>query len=505
MEKEKSNHNSPNWASFTGYTSPSYTNVPDQLFDEHLAFLSGAELKVLLYIVRRTFGFKKDSDNISLSQMLHGIGRRDGTVLDHGVGLTKKTLLLAIKSLQDKHLITTERRQSIERGNEPTSYRLNMASGLGVKTIPPMGEKVLLGAGELIPPSPRGNNSTTQDTVLQETDKQDIDPSNVRDIPTSQFVQKERSASFLLKESRESGVDEGTSQGVAGESPVDSQLAERNGNLSSSRGQKAYSEERQQILSFIEDFARELGDEAPLVSSVSRANNLWEESGIPIEAFCTLLYEARSRTWSGTANIKKTRRLVEGAKSPWGPTKNRMAYFFGVLEEIVGKHSVSSDGESTGGIVASKPGLRKQASQKRAVQAPESAIAGVSSVGEILAGRGLNPAPSGNIGRHRTLSDARQTIESYIAKMSQQFGDEAPLASSVTRAHNLFDRSGLSMARFLAHLFEAQSLTQEYSENVTKRRKGEPGPFGPEKNRMAYFFGVLESRLPDIEHSRRPQ
>jgi hypothetical protein len=29
--------------------------VPDQLFDELLVELSGAELKVLLYIIRRTF------------------------------------------------------------------------------------------------------------------------------------------------------------------------------------------------------------------------------------------------------------------------------------------------------------------------------------------------------------------------------------------------------------------------------------------------------------------
>src|SRR5947209_18974009 len=91
---------SPDWTTFTGYASPNYTPVPDQLFDEHLCFLSGAELKVLLYIIRRTFGFKKDSDTISLSQMLGGIERRDGTVLDRGVGLSKKTLLQALRDLQ---------------------------------------------------------------------------------------------------------------------------------------------------------------------------------------------------------------------------------------------------------------------------------------------------------------------------------------------------------------------------------------------------------------------
>jgi hypothetical protein len=52
---------------FKGYSSPNYTPVPDELFDEQLPDLSGAELKLLLYIIRRTFGFKKESDNISLN------------------------------------------------------------------------------------------------------------------------------------------------------------------------------------------------------------------------------------------------------------------------------------------------------------------------------------------------------------------------------------------------------------------------------------------------------
>src|SRR5215207_9360313 len=65
-------------APFDGFTRPNYTIVPDELFDRLLHQLSGAELKVLLYIIRRTFGFKKDSDRISLKQMAEGIRTRDG-------------------------------------------------------------------------------------------------------------------------------------------------------------------------------------------------------------------------------------------------------------------------------------------------------------------------------------------------------------------------------------------------------------------------------------------
>ncbi|MEZ4530527.1 MAG: replication protein [Thermomicrobiales bacterium] len=100
---------------FAGVTSPNTTQVPDQYLDELLPILSGGELKVLLYITRRTFGFKKASDNISLSQMLNGIRTQDGRQLDSGVGLTKKTLLQAIRSLETQNIIVTERRRSKDR------------------------------------------------------------------------------------------------------------------------------------------------------------------------------------------------------------------------------------------------------------------------------------------------------------------------------------------------------------------------------------------------------
>src|SRR5437762_152852 len=83
-----------------GFHRPTTTPVPDELFDEWLAVLSGGELKCLLYIVRRTLGFKKDADAISLSQMVHGITTRDGRVLDSGTGLNRSTVVEALASLE---------------------------------------------------------------------------------------------------------------------------------------------------------------------------------------------------------------------------------------------------------------------------------------------------------------------------------------------------------------------------------------------------------------------
>src|SRR3954447_25987413 len=100
QEKEKSYR-------FSGFVTPRYTPTPDQLFDELLApgLLTEAELRVLLYIVRRTFGWKKDCDDISLSQITRGIVRRDGTRLDWGAGVAKSTAVRAIKGLVEKSVI----------------------------------------------------------------------------------------------------------------------------------------------------------------------------------------------------------------------------------------------------------------------------------------------------------------------------------------------------------------------------------------------------------------
>ena len=50
---------------FEGFYMPNTTAVPDNFFDVLMPTLSEAQLKVVLYIMRRTFGFKKNSDNMA--------------------------------------------------------------------------------------------------------------------------------------------------------------------------------------------------------------------------------------------------------------------------------------------------------------------------------------------------------------------------------------------------------------------------------------------------------
>jgi phage replication O-like protein O len=105
-------------STFRGFRSPNTTPIPDEVFDELLSVLSGAELKVLLYICRRTFGFKKESDTISLNQIAEGITTRDGRVLDQGTGLSKRHVQRALKSLEEKRIVEVSRQIGEDGVNE---------------------------------------------------------------------------------------------------------------------------------------------------------------------------------------------------------------------------------------------------------------------------------------------------------------------------------------------------------------------------------------------------
>lgn len=120
----------PRRSRFSGFYSPRTTPVPDNFFDDVLPDLSGAELKVLLYIFRRTFGWKKDRDNISLSQLVSGITKKDGTILDRGTGLSKSTVAVALTSLVKKGMVRKTIRRSDDRGHEPTTYEPVMTAAI---------------------------------------------------------------------------------------------------------------------------------------------------------------------------------------------------------------------------------------------------------------------------------------------------------------------------------------------------------------------------------------
>jgi hypothetical protein len=172
----------------TSFQRPTTTPTPDEIFDFWLPDMSEAELKIILYIVRRTFGFKKDADAISLNQICNGITTKDGRVLDRGTGLCRSSAYKAVQSLEAQGLISVERSQTHKGDNATNIYTLRFGSygrdysvdgedtHRGAEsTLPIDGESAHGSAknnpqvGEIPTPQESAQQTAVQQTAVQET------------------------------------------------------------------------------------------------------------------------------------------------------------------------------------------------------------------------------------------------------------------------------------------------------------------------------------------------
>ena len=86
------------------------------------------------------------------------------------------------------------------------------------------------------------------------------------------------------------------------------------------------------LVDYVADFAREFRDQASLKASTTRALTLYRRSGLGLEAFVDVLYQARAVTKERSASIRAAP-VGDGAM----PAKPKMAYFFAVLEDLLGR------------------------------------------------------------------------------------------------------------------------------------------------------------------------
>jgi hypothetical protein len=78
-----------------------------------------------------------------------------------------------------------------------------------------------------------------------------------------------------------------------------------------------------------------------------------------------------------------------------------------------------------------------------------------------------------------SLREDRMAIEAAVAQLAEELGDRAPRKSTLKRALNLFEASGMGRAWFIDALYRARA-------EVRERRP---------QNRMAYFFRLVEDEL----------
>lgn len=97
-----------------------FTQIPNEIFDKYQKELKPSEFSVLLAIIRKTWGWNKTEDKISVSQ------------ISTASNMSNKTVVRCIKCLENKKIISTKKRH-----NQTTKIKIL----LGGTKFPPLGTK----------------------------------------------------------------------------------------------------------------------------------------------------------------------------------------------------------------------------------------------------------------------------------------------------------------------------------------------------------------------------
>jgi len=280
---------------FEGFDEPTYTQVPDSFFDIVAPQLTEAELKVMLFIIRRTFGFKKQTDSISLSQMVEGMTSRDGRRINRGAGVSRSSAIRAVRGLVQRRLVEARHSSSTEKGYEPTTYTLRFRT--------PSSTVILGGCQNDTSPGSMVIPALVSPRYLQETIKQEN--SNSLSSVESTPAHNETTHTASSRERRRRQPSKAT--------PF--------------------------IEALITQFSAEFHDEEHTTSNVTRTMRLLKASGLPESDFGTYLYQARG--------MVKSRGNIEKVAAGHAPLKNRMPYFFSVVEDLLGMRDGQDATKST--------------------------------------------------------------------------------------------------------------------------------------------------------------
>lgn len=123
-------HHSPTSPpAFPGFDIPrqNYFKMPNNWTDITAAMSSIAELKVVEYVLKHTWGYQEYGlgKRISLTEFMKGRRRSDGTRMDLGTGLSKPSVIAGLKAAIERGLLLEETDDS-DRARIKKFYRLRM-------------------------------------------------------------------------------------------------------------------------------------------------------------------------------------------------------------------------------------------------------------------------------------------------------------------------------------------------------------------------------------------
>lgn len=158
---------------FSGFDIPeqNWCKMPLALIENMWRISSLAEMKVIFYILRHTWGYHEYDcpKHITLDEFENGRKRKDGSRIDSGVGMVRNSIKSGLKSAEEHGfiLITTD---DSDKARIEKSYRLNMYNSGGQILTPYEleGQKLTLGngvRGAKVDPRTEKDTSFKKDTL----------------------------------------------------------------------------------------------------------------------------------------------------------------------------------------------------------------------------------------------------------------------------------------------------------------------------------------------------
>ena len=139
-----------------------WSKMPHELINTFPEIETLGELKVILYILRHTWGFQDDQKKITLDEFVNGRKRRDRTRLDNGTGLSRGTVRNGLERAEAHGFIEVEIDDS-DLGRVKKHYSLCIggieSSSQGVKDQPPGVQKSTPRGPKVTPPTEKDTTS----------------------------------------------------------------------------------------------------------------------------------------------------------------------------------------------------------------------------------------------------------------------------------------------------------------------------------------------------------
>ena len=332
---------------FPGFDRPesNFFRMPNTWTDITAEIDSIAELKVVEYILRHTWGYQEYGikKHITIDEFVNGRRRQDGSRLDKGTGLSERAVYDGLRKAVENGLIEEEVDDS-DRGRVKKFYSLRMRQETasaervqdlqtGVQSLHPPLHNLHLGPQRL-----QGRGATFALRTEKDTLERHVDLSKFEGSHDQVEEPSRRPTVRQTRVDREFSAPANRPQTESGSAPLRELIEQRrrSGQVTALPRQKGRPpgsvEEREHLAAYLSDFSRELGDVAPLASTITRVLKSFKTAGIPSERWGDYLYQARSKTQEATAQIRK--QASGDGRGLRG--KNKMPYFLATLEQLVG-------------------------------------------------------------------------------------------------------------------------------------------------------------------------